>query len=172
MYVVDAYRIFGNFMIKVLFVCMGNICRSPTAEGVFRQHIEQAGLHDRILVDSAGTHSYHVGSEPDERAQAAAQARGIDLSRLTARKVHPDDFEEFDYVLAMDRDNLIDLRASCPQRQTNKVSLFLDYATKFRKKDVPDPYYGGEKGFEYVLDLVEDAAAGLLSRIVKEHKLA
>ncbi len=159
-------------MIKVLFVCMGNICRSPTAEGVFRQRIEQAGLHEKVLVDSAGTHSYHVGCEPDKRSQLAAQARGIDLSQLTARKVRPGDFKEFDYVLAMDRDNLMDLQASCPHEQANKVRLFLDYATRSREKDVPDPYYGGDRGFEYVLDLIEDAAAGLLSHITKEHKLA
>jgi protein-tyrosine phosphatase len=150
---------------------MGNICRSPTAEGVFRYYVEQAGLKKQIIIDSAGTHSYHVGSKPDSRAQEAAGNRGFDLSRMRARKVSVKDFHEFDYVLAMDRDNLADLHANCPAEHRDKIRLFLDYAINYREKDVPDPYYGGRKGFEYVLDLVQDAATGLLKQITEKYAL-
>lgn len=156
-------------MIKVLFVCMGNICRSPTAEGVFRQRVEQAGLQKQIMIDSAGTHSYHVGSKPDARAQEAAGRRSVDLSRLRARKVSAKDFVEFDYILAMDHDNLTDLLTDCPDEYHEKVKLFLDFAVNFPEKDVPDPYYGGRKGFEHVLDLVEDGAEGLLNHIKEKY---
>jgi protein-tyrosine phosphatase len=158
-------------MIKVLFVCMGNICRSPTAEGVFRYQVEQAGFKKQIIIDSAGTHSYHVGSKPDSRAQEAAAKRGFDLSRLRARQVRVDDFREFDYVLAMDRDNLASLQDDCPAEHMAKLQLFLSYARRYKEKDVPDPYYGGRKGFEFVLDLVEDAAEGLLKHITEKHSL-
>ena len=158
-------------MVKVLFVCMGNICRSPTAEGVFRQRVEQAGLIKQISIDSAGTHSYHVGSRPDARAQKAAEIRGFDLSRLSARRISKNDFLKFDYVLAMDSDNLMDLLSYCPSEMSDKVHLYLDYSKNYAEKDVPDPYYGGKKSFEYVLDLVEDAADGLLSDIIKKYKL-
>lgn len=158
-------------MVKVLFVCMGNICRSPTAEGVFRCYVEQAGFKKQIIIDSAGTHSYHVGSRPDSRAQEAAAKRGFDLSRLRARQVRVDDFREFDYVLAMDRDNLACLQDDCPAEHIAKLQLFLGYARRYKEKDVPDPYYGGRKGFEYVLDLVEDAAEGLLKHITEKHSL-
>lgn len=158
-------------MIKVLFVCMGNICRSPTAEGVFRHRVEQAGLGDRIVIDSAGTHSYHIGSQPDARAQKAAEKRGFDLSGLRARKVNKRDFEKFDYILAMDGDNLANLQLDCPAEHMHRARLFLEYATHYDEQNVPDPYYGGHKGFEYVLDLIEDAADGLLAEIVNKHEL-
>ncbi len=150
---------------KLLFVCMGNICRSPTAEGVVRVHLERAGLLDRVEIDSAGTHGYHVGNPPDRRAQEAARARGYDLSGLRARKVAGADFVRFDRILAMDRDNLTLLREACPPEHRHKLQLFLDYADNFSEDEVPDPYYGGTAGFEHVLDLVEDAARGLVVRL-------
>ncbi|MCP4699629.1 MAG: low molecular weight phosphotyrosine protein phosphatase [Gammaproteobacteria bacterium] len=154
-------------MIKVLFVCMGNICRSPSAEGVFTQLIKRELLHDKIRVDSAGTHAYHVGDPPDQRAQEAAQRRDIDLSQLRGRKATRADFDEFDYILAMDRDNYADLRAQCSSEQAKKLFLFLDFAPQLKVKDVPDPYYGGPHGFEQVLDLIQAAAEGLLAEICK-----
>ena len=147
---------------KVLFVCMGNICRSPTAEGVFRHKVEAAGMHDWIEIDSAGTHAYHVGEPPDQRAQAAALKRGFDLSAQRARRVRVSDFTEFDYVLAMDRPNLDDLLSICPDDYQDRVQLFLNFAEQSQVREVPDPYYGGGNGFETVLDLVEDASEGLL----------
>lgn len=157
--------------VKVLFVCMGNICRSPTAEGVFTGLVEQAGLSDRIQTDSAGTHSYHVGSAPDSRAQATAQTRGFDLSALRARKFTADDFLDFDYVLAMDDDNYQNMQAIKPSNATAEFRLFLDYATEHKEREVPDPYYGGPSGFERVFDMVEDAAAGLLEHIKRKHSI-
>lgn len=148
---------------KILFVCMGNICRSPTAEGSFQQLIETRGLADLFGLDSAGTHSYHIGSPPDRRAQQAALVRGIDLSRLRARAVERSDFETFDHILAMDRDNLSGLRAYCPQQYQHKVELFLDYAPEQPCREVPDPYYGGAQGFDHVLDLIAMASEGLLA---------
>jgi protein-tyrosine phosphatase len=150
---------------KVLFVCMGNICRSPTAEGVFRHKIEMAGMNDRVEIDSAGTHAYHVGEPPDQRAQAAALQRGFDLSSQRARRVRASDFTEFDYVLAMDRPNLDDLLAICPDDCQDRVQLFLNFAEQSPTREVPDPYYGGGNGFETVLDLVEAASEGLLVHI-------
>lgn len=158
-------------MVKVLFVCMGNICRSPTAEGVFRHRVAAAGLDSVFNIDSAGTHSYHVGARPDPRAAEAARRRGIDLGGLRARRVAPEDFERFDYVLAMDRHNLELLVADCPEAHRDKLELFLKYATAYDDTEVPDPYYGGNKGFEYVLDLVEDAADGLLKALIERHGL-
>ncbi len=149
-------------MIRVLFVCMGNICRSPTAQGVFEHVVEEAGLSNEILIDSAGTYAYHIGEPPDRRAQAAAAKRGIDLSRQKARKVQHSDFEHFDYVLAMDQDNLADLDAICPSESKNKLNLLMVYASKFDEISVPDPYYGGAGGFEKVLDMIEDGAQGLI----------
>jgi protein-tyrosine phosphatase len=154
--------------IKVLFVCMGNICRSPTAEGVFRHVIQQQGTADRFMVDSAGTHAYHVGEQPDRRAQQTARARGIDLAFIRARKVTRNDFAEFDYILAMDSDNYHNLLAICPAEYEDKVQLFLDYATKSHEQDVPDPYYGGQQGFEHVFDLVEDASHGFHNKIMNQ----
>ena len=155
--------------IKVLFVCMGNICRSPTAEGVFRHLVEQEGLAHIINTDSAGTHAYHVGASPDKRAQQTAKSRGLDISDLRGRKAVDKDFEEFDYVLAMDTDNYHNLSDLCPLGLESRLSLFLHFATGLDETDVPDPYYGGAKGFEYVFDLVEAASRGLLDDIKKNH---
>ena len=147
---------------SILFVCMGNICRSPTAEGVFRHHAEQAGLRDRLHIDSAGTHAYHVGEPADPRA--AAEKRGMSLDGIRARRASNDDFERFDYIIAMDEDNLARLREEAPDAHRHKIRLFLDYAA-VDESEVPDPYYGGAAGFERVLDLVEAASRGLLEML-------
>jgi protein-tyrosine phosphatase len=147
--------------ISVLFVCMGNICRSPTAEGVFRHVVEQAGLSAGIRVDSAGTHAYHVGEPADRRAMAAAERRGYSLANIRARRFGFEDFERFDYILAMDRDNLATLIGQATPEQRGKIHLLLDFSGS-GSAEVPDPYYGGASGFERVLDLVEDACQGLL----------
>ncbi|MDP1537785.1 MAG: low molecular weight protein-tyrosine-phosphatase [Burkholderiales bacterium] len=154
-------------MTRVLFVCMGNICRSPTAEGVFRHVVAQQGLAEQIIIDSAGTHDYHIGAPPDTRAQAAAARRGYDLSALRARQVTPGDFAEFDYVLAMDEANHRLLLPLCPVEFRDRLRLFLEFAAGSALREVPDPYYGGTQGFEEVLDLVENAAQGLLQHITK-----
>ncbi len=154
--------------ISVLFVCMGNICRSPTAEGVFRSIVSKRELNFDIEIDSAGTHAYHAGSPPDERSQEAAKRRGIDLSYIRARVVEPDDFHRFDLVLAMDASNLDNLSTLCPPGKSERLQLFLDYSSAPGSRNVPDPYYGGEGGFEKVLDLVEDAAQGLLQSIISK----
>ena len=151
--------------IGVLFVCMGNICRSPTAEGAFRKVVTDAGLLDRIHIESAGTHAYHVGHPPDHRAQAAANRRGIMLKNIRAKRVRDEDFESFDYILAMDRDNLGELAARAPQEYRDRLHLFLEFAGAGGALEVPDPYYGGPTGFELVLDLVEEASRRLLERI-------
>jgi len=156
-------------MVKVLFICMGNICRSPTAHGVLERLVQQHGVDDRIEIDSAGTHAYHVGEPPDRRAQQTALSRGFDLSKQRARRVQVSDFETYDYVLAMDSDNLRNLIDICPAEHQSKVELFLGYTTRFDEDEVPDPYYGGPKGFERVLDLVESAAEGLLEDIKQRH---
>ncbi len=155
--------------ISVLFCCMGNICRSPTAEAVFRSRVEEAGLAQQILIDSVGTHDYHIGNPPDPRTQRAARQRGYDMSGLRGRQVAAADFTRFDYVLAMDNANMAILQRLCPQTQRDRLGLFLEYAGSHREREVPDPYYGGEDGFERVLDMVEDAAAGLLMHIKKHH---
>lgn len=152
-------------MVKVLFICMGNICRSPTAHGVFRDLVEKEGLSHAIEIDSAGTHAYHVGNSPDKRAQATAKGRGVDLSDLLARRVDPADFEVFDYVMAMDQDNYISLSQICPDQHVDKIYMFMDFAPHMRTREVPDPYYGGPAGFDRVFDLVEAASAGLLEEI-------
>lgn len=152
-------------MIKVLFVCLGNICRSPSAEGVFRKLVEEQQLHHHIEIDSAGTHAYHVGSAPDERAQEAARRRGIDMSKLVGRRVDEGDFYVFDYILAMDESNQYHLHEMAPAEEAHKIKLFLDYAPERKEREVPDPYYGGHSGFEHVLDLIEDASEGLLTEI-------
>ena len=152
-------------MVKVLFVCMGNICRSPTALGVFQRLVEQTGLSRHIEVDSAGTHAYHIGNAPDPRAQTAALRRGIDLSLQRARRVEAADFKRFDYMLAMDTENLKALCAICPPQHVHKLNLFMEYAPELRMQEVPDPYYGGGSGFEQVLDLVEAASEGLLRHL-------
>jgi len=152
---------------SVLFVCMGNICRSPTAEGVFRQHVVEAGLQEHIIVDSAGTHAYHVGSPPDRRAKSAAERRGISLGELRARRVSEADFEHFDYIIAMDEDNVAHLKDEAPVQYHSKVRLFLEFSTG-EEREVPDPYYGGSSGFERVLDLVEEASRGLLETLSRQ----
>ncbi len=157
--------------VSVLFVCLGNICRSPTAEGVFRHKVRLAGLQDRIHIDSAGTGAWHVGNPPDSRARATAESRGISMAGQRARKVAFDDFGRFDYILAMDRENLEDLLAMAPAEHHDKVRLFLDFAPHRAESEVPDPYYGGPQGFEHVFDLVEEAADGLLEEIVARHGL-
>lgn len=156
-------------MVKVLFVCMGNICRSPTAHGVFRALVQREGMNDSISIDSAGTHAYHVGSPPDKRAAATAASRGIDLSDLVARRVATDDFETFDYLLAMDQENFLSLSEICPDQHIEKVHMFMDFAPHMRTREVPDPYYGGAAGFERVYDLVEAASEALLEDIRQRH---
>lgn len=158
--------------ISILFVCMGNICRSPTAEGVFRKVVSEAALDTRIHVDSAGTHAYHINQPPDQRAQLAAERRGIRLDNIRARRVTVDDFEHFEYILAMDEDNLLILRESAPEGHGSRISLFLEFSESAPVLEVPDPYYGGSSGFERVLDLVEEASRGLLETLVREHRLS
>jgi len=150
---------------KVLFVCTGNICRSPTAEAIFRKLTADAGLGDVILADSAGTHGYHVGEPPDSRARAAASQRGYDLSALRARKVEHTDFQRFDLILAMDRDHHSILSRLAQPSNGHKLKLVMSYARRFREDEVPDPYYGGPQGFERVLDMLEDASQGLLETL-------
>ncbi|WP_299179118.1 low molecular weight protein-tyrosine-phosphatase [uncultured Neptuniibacter sp.] len=153
-------------MVKVLFVCLGNICRSPTAHGVFQKMVEQQGLEDHIVVDSAGTAAYHVGNPPDRRSTEAAKQREYDLSVLRARQAIIADFSEFDYILAMDFENLSNLKAIQPAGYQGHLGLFLDFS-EMQEDEVPDPYYGGAAGFEHVLDLVESASFGLLQHIKK-----
>lgn len=156
-------------MIKVLFVCMGNICRSPTAQGVFEHLLRQEELHEHIIVDSAGTHAYHIGNTPDRRSQAAALRRGIDISTQRARRVVVEDFHTFDYVLAMDEENLSLLLELAPPGHRAQVRRLLEYAPHLNQLDVPDPYYGAVNGFERVLDLIEEGAQGLLADIRRKH---
>jgi len=154
---------------RVLFVCMGNICRSPTAEAVFRHYVESADMSADIFIDSAGTHDYHIGDKPDARAQHAARQRGYDMSEMRGRQVGEDDFRNFDYVLAMDSANLAILQQIVPPNSNTKARLLLEFSRHHRERDVPDPYYGGADGFERVLDMVEDAAQGLLEEIREKH---
>lgn len=151
--------------VRVLMVCMGNICRSPTAQGVLEKMVQDAGLAGRIQVDSAGTHDYHVGHPPDERAQAHALRRGVDLGAQRARQLQRRDFDAFDLVLVMDAANERAARALCPAAQRHKLRRLTDFCTRQRADEVPDPYHGGAAGFEAVLDLVEDACAGLLAAL-------
>lgn len=150
---------------RILLVCMGNICRSPTAEGVLRQFITRNKLDTEIEVDSAGTHGYHVGEAPDSRTQRAASARGYDLSQQRARKVAYQDLDYFDLILAMDKSNLDNLKRMAMPEQQKKLGLFMDYARNFDDQEVPDPYYGLGYGFDLVLDMVEDASQGLVEDI-------
>ncbi len=152
---------------KVLFVCLGNICRSPTAEGVFRAIVEREGLDATITIDSAGTSDWHVGSKADSRTIKAAASRGYDLSPLRGRQAVVEDFDSFDYILAMDRSNLSELQSLRPVSFQGHLGLFLDFAESSSVSEVPDPYYGGADGFDHVLDLVEDACAGLLKHIAR-----
>ncbi len=150
---------------SILFVCMGNICRSPTAEGIFRHLVSEKNLADFFTTDSAGTHAYHVGEPPDHRAQETAQSRGIDLSDLKGRKVTVSDFDKFDYVLAMDKDNYAILDEMRPSAKKGQLKLFLDFAEDVSTDEVPDPYYGGTTGFEKVFDMLEQASLGLIDHI-------
>jgi low molecular weight protein-tyrosine phosphatase len=152
-------------MMRILFVCMGNICRSPTAEGVFRRVLEQHARELQVEIDSAGTHEYHVGSAPDRRAILAAARRGIDLSTLRARHVSNADFEQFDLILAMDEENLQELRRRARVEHHPRIRLMMEFAPSALSRSVPDPYYGGPEGFEEVLDLLEEAAEGLLEYV-------
>ena len=152
-------------MTKILFVCLGNICRSPTADGIFRELVKREKLDQKITVDSAGTGDWHIGKAPDARTIAAARKRGYDLSVLRARQVCSADFVEFDYVLAMDNNNLHDLHKLKPTTFAGHLGLFLDFGSRQSHREVPDPYYGSNDGFELVLDLVEEAAEGLLTHI-------
>jgi protein-tyrosine phosphatase len=158
-------------MVRILFVCMGNICRSPTAAGVFRALVERAGLGDRVLVDSAGTHGYHEGEGADRRARMSAAMRGVDLSDHVARGVRREDFDNFDLILAMDRENLAELVGRAPAPARSRIRLFMEFARPVETardvlvEEVPDPYYGGPDGFDRVLDLIESASAGLLAEV-------
>jgi len=154
--------------VKVLFVCMGNICRSPTAHGVFQSLVDEQGLGGSIQVDSAGTHSYHIGSPPDLRSQAMAQSRGVDLAGLRARRFVSTDFTEFDYLLGMDHTNLADMLALKPDATGARVKLMLEYSDRFEQQEIPDPYFG-EDGFDLVFDMIDDAARGLLRDIRSQH---
>ncbi len=155
--------------VSVLFVCLGNICRSPTAHGVFRSLVIQAGLEDKIEIDSAGTAAFHIGKSPDDRSTAVALQRGIDMTDLRARKVDFGDFYVYDYILAMDDANYANLKELALPEHAEKVQLFLDYTQEFSETEVPDPYYGGDQGFDHVFNLVEAASLGLLAHIKQHH---
>lgn len=154
-------------MIRVLFVCTGNICRSPTAEGVFRQRLERADLTGEIACDSAGTSAFHIGEPPDPRTRQAAARRGYRLGDLRARRLEAGDFTRFDLILAMDRGHLREMQRLAPPGATARLGLFLDHARR-HSGDVGDPYYGGPEGFEKVLDMIEDGADGLLADLTGE----
>ena len=156
-------------IIKVLFCCMGNICRSPTAHGVFEHLLKEQGLVAEVEVDSCGTHAYHIGDPPDRRSQEVSEQRGISLSHLRARRVEMSDFEYYDYVLAMDNDNMEILGSMSPSPHAEKIHLFLDFAPSRSEDEVPDPYYGGPNGFDIVLDMIEVASQGLLDDIRQRH---
>ncbi|OZB56120.1 MAG: phosphotyrosine protein phosphatase [Halothiobacillus sp. 14-56-357] len=151
--------------VSVLFVCMGNICRSPTAEAVFRKYVEDADLMDAVVVDSAGTHAFHIGNPPDRRSTTVAAGRGYRMDVLRARQVSAGDIEYFDYVLAMDHENLSILRQLAPSHLRDKPRLFMSFAPDYGLSEVPDPYYGGPRGFDQVLDMVEAACDGLVQAI-------
>jgi protein-tyrosine phosphatase len=156
---------------RLLFICLGNICRSPMAEGVFRRVIEEEGLADRFEIDSAGLGDWHVGQAPDDRAQAAAQSRGLDISGQSARQVQQEDFARFDLLLVMDRSNYGELKLRAPKAAHGKIRYFLDYAPHVGTKDVPDPFFGGAEGFDHALDLIEAAAHGLVAALVGDEAL-
>lgn len=155
--------------VKVLLICMGNICRSPTAHAVFRHLVQEHGLTELIEIDSAGTHAYHVGNPPDSRSMQTARKRGIDMSDLRARQVDLGDFYHYDYLIAMDDYNLSLLQEMAPRDVAHKLSLFLSFAPHLKEREVPDPYYGGADGFELVFDMVQAASEGLLSHIKSNH---
>lgn len=150
---------------KILFVCMGNICRSPSAEGVFRDMVKEHNLSQFFYIDSCGTHGYHTGQAPDSRSQHAAMRRGIDISQQTARTIEQNDFNRFDYILVMDNHNRSFLQSMADEVYLNKIHLFLEYAENCKLIEVPDPYFGGEEGFEIVLDLLQQASIGLIKHL-------
>lgn len=155
---------------KVLFVCMGNICRSPTAHGVMQNKINERGLHNRIEIDSAGTHAYHIGEKSDTRSRQLAAVKGIDMEYIRARKIAVTDYDEFDYILAMDDDNLELIHYYAPNDHAAKISLFLDYAKSagtVEQSTVPDPYYGGDSGFENVFSLVDKGCDALIAQLLE-----
>lgn len=152
-------------MIKILFVCMGNICRSPSAEGFFARALNGSPYKDRISIDSAGTHGYHIGQPPDSRAVETAQRCGVDISGFRARKVRAEDFDDFDLIVAMDQDNLADLRARQPEGSRARLVAMMDYHPQRQPGEVPDPYYGGMSGFSYMCELLDAATRGLLEEI-------
>jgi protein-tyrosine phosphatase len=156
---------------RILFVCLGNICRSPMAEGVFRRVAEEEGLIDRFEIDSAGLGDWHIGQAPDHRAQKAARSRGVDISSQSARQVMYEDFDRFDLVLAMDGSNLAELKARAPHEARGKIRPFLDFAPHVGTKDVPDPFFGGAEGFDHVLNLIEAASRGLLASLTGKEKV-
>ena len=153
---------------RILFVCLGNICRSPMAEGVFRRVAEEEGLIDRFEIDSAGLGDWHIGQAPDHRAQKAARSRGVDISDQSARQVVDEDFDRFDLLLVMDRSNYAELKARAPREARAKIRPFLDFAPHVGTRDVPDPFFGGAEGFDRALDLIEAAARGLLASLAGE----
>ncbi len=156
-------------MVKVLFICSGNICRSPTAEGVFRKLAREAGLEQNLEAQSAGTHGFHRGEAPDPRTAEAAARRGYDLSGMVSRQVRDEDFDYFDYLLAMDETNHRSLAQICPADAEAKLKRFLDFAPEAGTRDVPDPYYGGPNGFDEVIDLAEAGVRGLIAHIKATH---
>ncbi len=157
--------------IKVLFICMGNICRSPTAEGVFSNLLLSKHLEKQFKIDSAGTHAYHVGEAPDRRAQQSALNRGVKLKHIRGRRLKDRDYLTFDYLLVMDNDNYRNVMADCPEGCEEKVRYFLEFASQLDTLNVPDPYYGGRNGFEQVLDMVEAASEGFLDYLYKTGEL-
>jgi len=157
---------------RILFVCLGNICRSPMAEGVFRRVAEEEGLIDRFEIDSAGLGDWHIGQAPDHRAQKAARSRGVDISDQSARQVVDEDFDRFDLLLVMDRSNYAELKARAPHEARAKIRPFLDFAPQAGTSDVPDPFFGGAEGFDHALDLIEAASRGLLASLAGEDRVA
>ena len=158
--------------VSVLFVCLGNICRSPTAQGAFQRLVDEAGLGEAIYVDSAGTHDYHIGKPPDERAVDAALQRGIDLLHLRARQATVSDLQTFDYIVAMDLENLETMQTiAAAMSGAGRLHLLMDFSERYGEREVPDPYFGGASGFELALDLIDDATRGLLVHIRREHGL-
>lgn len=156
-------------MVSVLFVCMGNICRSPMAEGAFQAAVENAGLSDEIKIDSAGTIGYHAGAQPDKRAQKAAHAQGVDITSQRSRKITSDDYAAFDYIMVMDNENFSDLMANCPAEYQGRIHMFLKYAPNVPIDEMPDPYYGHDNGFTECFAAAVQAAEGLLTHIKQKH---
>ncbi|OCK07186.1 protein-tyrosine phosphatase [Thalassospira sp. 11-3] len=159
----------SHIVIKVLFVCTGNICRSPTADGIFKTMVSKAGMDDAIKVDSCGLSGYHAGEQADPRSREMAASRGYDLSLIRSRKITSSDYSEFDYILAMDDGHLADMQNQCPSQYRDKLELFLDYHPNRKGQSVPDPYYGGANGFKSVFDMIEETSGALLIHIREKH---